>query len=88
MSGFATRLQGLGDLSIKAGRPMSAARHTKLRQAYAGMRTAHTAMEGHLEAINEMLLSTDPDAKKGIGEVEALRTQSLRLQSRQLGMTG
>lgn len=87
MEGFAARAASLGDLSsTKAGRAMSASRHKKLSQTYAGLMTAHTATAGHLAAINEMLLSTDPDAKKDADEVGALRTQFLRLQSRNLGI--
>jgi hypothetical protein len=91
MAGFATRAEGLCDLAVKSGRPMSAARHAKLKQTYAGLRTAHTATEGHLQALNDLLLSTDPDkatrdAKKDVDEIAALRMQSLRLQSRALGI--
>jgi phage head maturation protease len=88
MSGFVTRAAGLAETSTKAGRAMSATRHAKLKAAYDGMRTAHTAMEGHLQAINDMLLSTNPDAKKDAEEMDALRTQYIRLQSAQLRMTG
>jgi hypothetical protein len=89
MEGFAARAESLCDLTaIKAGRAMSASRHAKLTQIHAGMTTAHNAMAGHLQAINDMLLSTNPDAKKDAEELDALRTQSLRLQSAQLRMTG
>lgn len=88
ISGFATRTESLLDLSIKSGRAMSASRHKKLSQTYAGLMTAHTATAGHLAAINEMLLSTDPDAKKDVDDFAALRTRFVRLQSELLHMSG
>jgi phage head maturation protease len=86
MEGFVARAESLTDMSIKAGRVISGANRDKLKRIHAGMTTAHTAMAGHLEAINDMLLSTDPDAKKDVDEIAALRMQSLRLQSRALGI--
>jgi len=91
MEGFATRTEGLLDLATKSGRLMSKARHTKLAQIHAGMTTAHAAMAAHLEAINSLLLSTDPDkaardAKKDADEIAVLRMQHLRSQSRTLGI--
>jgi hypothetical protein len=50
------------------------------------MTTAHTAQAGHLEALNNMLLSTNPDAKKDADEVAILRMDFLRRQSRSLGV--
>jgi hypothetical protein len=88
MDGFVTRAESLTEMSIKAGRVISGANRDKLRQIHAGMTTAHTAMAGHLEAINNLLLSTNPDAKKDAEEMDALRTQYIRLQSAQLRMTG
>lgn len=89
MEGFAARAESLCDLSsTKAGRAMSAARHAKLTKIAAGLTTAHTATEAHLQALNDMLLSTNPDAKKDAEELDALRTQFVRLQSAQLRMTG
>jgi hypothetical protein len=86
MAGFATRAEGLCDLAVKSGRPMSAARHAKLKQTYAGLRTAHTATEGHLQALNDLLLSTDPDkatrdAKKDVDEIAALRMRHERIKA-------
>jgi hypothetical protein len=87
MEGFVTRAGGLTEMSTKAGRVISAANRDKLKRIHAGMMTAHTAMEGHLQAINDMLLSTDPDAKKDIEDFAALRTQFVRLQSGMLHLT-
>lgn len=91
-TGLVTRFQDMLHLEIKSGRAMSASRHKKLSQTYAGLMTAHTATAGHLAAINEMLLSTDPDKAKreakDTDELEALRTQFVRIQSNQLHMTG
>jgi len=88
MEGFVTRAAKAVEMDVKAGRVLSTANRDKLKRIHAGMTTAHTAMAGHLEAINEMLLSTNPDAKKDAEELDALRTQYLRLQSAQLRMTG
>jgi phage head maturation protease len=90
MEGFAARVESLCDLrsNTKAGRVMSTARHAKLTKIAAGLMTAHTATEAHLQALNDMILSTNPDAKKDAEEMDALRTQYIRLQSAQLRMTG
>lgn len=81
MEGFVARAESLTAMSTKAGRVISAANREKLRRIHAQMQTTHTAMAGHLEAINNLLLSTDPDAKKDVDEIAALRMRHERIKA-------
>lgn len=77
----------INDLRIKSGRVLSTANRSKLADLHGKMQQTHGEMTAHLEAINNLLLSTDPDkakrdATKEVDEVSALRMQHLRRQSR------
>jgi len=81
----------INDLRIKSGRVLSAANRSKLADLHGKMKQTHGEMSAHLEAINNLLLSTDPDkakrdATKQADEIGVLRMQFIRLQSRHLGL--
>lgn len=87
VEGVIVRGTDINDLRVKSGRVLSAANRSKLADLHGKMHETHGQMTAHMAALSELLAKTDPDAKKDVGEVAALRTQFLRMQSRQLGMT-